>query len=59
MVDDDLLIQKFGHFMEDKVGGEAFNDDELARLYDLVLTAAANKIAQANPATFQLHETAQ
>ena len=55
----DKLIQKFEANLAGNLPDSAFTDKEIAELYNRTLNAIANKLAQDNSLTFQIHETIQ
>ena len=58
-MEEDVLLQKFQGFLDGTVEGDQFSDEEVDELYDRVLIAAANKLAQNNDMAFLPHDTPQ
>lgn len=58
-MEEDVLLQKFQGFLDGTVEGDQFSDEEVHELYDRVLIAATNKLAQENDMAFLPHDTPQ
>lgn len=58
-MEEDAVLQKFQGFLDGTVEGDQFSDEEVDELYDRLLEAISNKLAQNNDMAFLPHDTPQ